>query len=192
MTHEQGLLELVPSLFSRNKVGSYILLLVGGIFLVFAGLHWRFMPPSESWHVPLGIVGGIAIGAYLIILMEERASRRFGVWLLQNQTEVEAGNGNYWGDPITANTVLVRFRACVSPLVVTVQFASRPLRPKSVGAFCYLSVLTILTLVTGWWGFPWGPVRTIQALGSNLSGGCTQTVGDILSELRVDAKLAGV
>ena len=30
---------------------------------------------------------------------------------------------------------------------------------------------TILTFLLGWWGIPWGPIYTIQALSKNLSGG---------------------
>lgn len=30
---------------------------------------------------------------------------------------------------------------------------------------------TLLTLVMGWWGFPWGPIHSIGSLFSNLSGG---------------------
>ena len=30
---------------------------------------------------------------------------------------------------------------------------------------------TFLTLFLGWWGFPWGPVRSIQALIANFKGG---------------------
>lgn len=30
---------------------------------------------------------------------------------------------------------------------------------------------TLLTLILGWWGFPWGPIYTIGSLFSNLSGG---------------------
>lgn len=30
---------------------------------------------------------------------------------------------------------------------------------------------TILTLVAGWWGIPWGPIYTIGSLAKNLSGG---------------------
>jgi hypothetical protein len=187
---EQGLLDLIPSLFFRNKVGSYILLLVGAVFLAFAGLHWWLKPPTESRHVPLGIIGAAAIGAYLFILLEERASRRFGVWLLEHQAEVESSQGCFRGHPITADTVLIRFSACVSLLAVTVYFASRPLRPRSLRTWIYLPVLSVFTLIAGWWGFPLGPVRTVQALGINLSGGCAQTAGDILSELRAEARLA--
>lgn len=37
---------------------------------------------------------------------------------------------------------------------------------------------TLLTLVAGWWGIPWGPIFTIQSLVTNLKGG-----KDITAEL---------
>jgi hypothetical protein len=30
---------------------------------------------------------------------------------------------------------------------------------------------TLLTLLLGWWGFPWGPIYSIMSLASNLGGG---------------------
>lgn len=30
---------------------------------------------------------------------------------------------------------------------------------------------TLLSLVAGWWGIPWGPIYTIGTLATNLSGG---------------------
>lgn len=30
---------------------------------------------------------------------------------------------------------------------------------------------TCLTLLTGWWGIPWGPIYSIQSLYTNFSGG---------------------
>ena len=30
---------------------------------------------------------------------------------------------------------------------------------------------TVLTLLVGWWGIPWGPIYTIQAVSRNLKGG---------------------
>ena len=47
---------------------------------------------------------------------------------------------------------------------------------KSIG-------FTILTLVLGWWGFPWGPIYTIAALVTNLGGGKDVTA-DVLNSMR--------
>jgi hypothetical protein len=30
---------------------------------------------------------------------------------------------------------------------------------------------TLLTVVLGWWGIPWGPIRSVQSLVTNLQGG---------------------
>ena len=30
---------------------------------------------------------------------------------------------------------------------------------------------SLITLLLGWWGIPWGPIRTVQALYINLRGG---------------------
>jgi hypothetical protein len=34
---------------------------------------------------------------------------------------------------------------------------------------------TLLTLVVGWWGIPWGPIFTVQTLWKNLHGGTDRT-----------------
>lgn len=41
---------------------------------------------------------------------------------------------------------------------------------------------TLLTLVMGWWGFPWGPIYTIGSLYHNLSGGKDVT-NELLSQM---------
>ena len=33
---------------------------------------------------------------------------------------------------------------------------------------------TLFNLLFGWWGLPWGPVRTLQAVAVNLAGGLTE------------------
>src|SRR5262249_860724 len=42
---------------------------------------------------------------------------------------------------------------------------------------------SLLTLVAGWWGIPWGPIYTIGSLITNLSGGKDVT-SEIVSALR--------
>jgi hypothetical protein len=41
---------------------------------------------------------------------------------------------------------------------------------------------TILSLVAGWWGFPWGPIYTIGSLVTNLQGG-TDVTGDVMRQI---------
>ena len=43
---------------------------------------------------------------------------------------------------------------------------------------------TLLTLCAGWWGFPWGPIRTVQSIWINLQGG-TNVTAEIAAALQV-------
>ncbi len=40
---------------------------------------------------------------------------------------------------------------------------------------------TLLTLVVGWWGIPWGPIYSITSLGTNLRGGKDVTASVVAS-----------
>lgn len=42
---------------------------------------------------------------------------------------------------------------------------------------------TLLTLVAGWWGIPWGPIYTIQSLTVNFKGGKDVTA-DLSASMR--------
>ncbi|HTF16609.1 MAG TPA: hypothetical protein VK658_00980 [Chryseolinea sp.] len=50
---------------------------------------------------------------------------------------------------------------------------------------------TLVSLMFGWWGFPWGPIRTVSSIACNLSGGkdITQEVMGLMDTL-VDGKTA--
>ncbi len=48
---------------------------------------------------------------------------------------------------------------------------------------------SLITLLLGWWGFPWGPAFTIGAIRDNLRGGrdvTAKTIGAILDAARRD------
>lgn len=78
----------------------------------------------------------------------------------------------------------VVYQYCVSILVLTflrnseIHFIphNRSSANKGVG-------YTLLSLLAGWWGLPWGPIYTLTALTTNLSGGKDVTAA-VVSELR--------
>lgn len=47
---------------------------------------------------------------------------------------------------------------------------------------------TFLTLFLGWWGIPWGPIYSLQCLGTNLSGGYDHTQA-IMASFREEPQL---
>ena len=66
----------------------------------------------------------------------------------------------------------VIFQYCFSIIVMTFKRGSDIYFIKSdESTFKYSIGLTLLTLVFGWWGIPWGPIYTIGSIYSNLSGG---------------------
>ena len=66
----------------------------------------------------------------------------------------------------------VLFSYCISILVMTFRRSS-PVYFVRAGENAVVKGLpwTLLTLVVGWWGFPWGLIWTPMALFSNLRGG---------------------
>jgi len=78
----------------------------------------------------------------------------------------------------------VMFQYCISVLVITFKRASDIyyIRPGQ-SAFTKGLPFTLLSLVAGWWGIPWGPIYTIQALVVN-SGGGKDVTSEILASVR--------
>ena len=66
----------------------------------------------------------------------------------------------------------VVFEYCISLLIVTFKRSSGIyfFRPGE-GTLSKSISFTLLSFFLGWWGFPWGPIYTVAALHTNLSGG---------------------
>jgi len=79
----------------------------------------------------------------------------------------------------------VRYRYCFSAMVVTVMqgtdiYFVRAGENRIVKGLPW----TLLTLVVGWWGIPWGPIRTVHSLWINFSGGDDLTA-DVVSAMNL-------
>jgi hypothetical protein len=66
----------------------------------------------------------------------------------------------------------VIYRYAVSALVVTYYGHSEPI-PVAINRTDWGKALlySLLSLLFGWWGLPWGPIRTLQSIFINLTGG---------------------
>ena len=66
----------------------------------------------------------------------------------------------------------VVYKYCISAAVMTVVDSTDIYFVRAKESRIKKGVLwTMLTLVAGWWGFPWGPIRTVQSVWINLHGG---------------------
>jgi len=81
---------------------------------------------------------------------------------------------------VTPETEVRAYSACVSCLIVTFRFASPPILPgtSTRPALTY----TLLSLLLGWWGIPWGPIYTVASLVRNVRGGYKLRIGELLPE----------
>ena len=79
----------------------------------------------------------------------------------------------------------VLYQYCVSLVVITFRRSSRIyfIRPgeSAVGKGV---PFTLISLLAGWWGIPWGPIYTIQSLWVNCQGGRDVTT-EVMAVLNV-------
>ncbi len=69
-------------------------------------------------------------------------------------------------------TRYVTFSYCISLVVITFKRDSDVIAIQpGESAFVKGLPYTLLTLALGWWGFPFGPIFSIWALYTNLTGG---------------------
>jgi hypothetical protein len=71
---------------------------------------------------------------------------------------------------------LVFYEYCISLVIITLRRPSRVqlLRKGQRGLLRGLPY-TLLSLLLGWWGVPWGPIYTPLVVLTNLGGGCDVT-----------------
>ena len=78
----------------------------------------------------------------------------------------------------------VMYQYCISLLVITFKRGSNVyfIRDEE-NALVKGLPFTLLSLVLGWWGIPWGPIYTVQSLWVNFKGGRDVTA-EVLSSMR--------
>jgi hypothetical protein len=79
--------------------------------------------------------------------------------------------------------VLAQYQVTLSFLIVTYKIPTRLYVVGHDATWLVGAACTLLTLVFGWWGIPWGPLYTLQAVTQNLRGGLRQTVAERLEGL---------
>jgi hypothetical protein len=115
----------------------------------------------------------------------EKNSKAFLAWLQKNAQDVMNNGARYDGVLITPNTEMRQYIFTVSVLVMTFKNPSR-FYVSGIDSFPLANAgHSLTTLLLGWWGFPWGPIYSVQALYKNLGGGVQYTVGQLLTDNQV-------
>ncbi|MAG55280.1 MAG: hypothetical protein CMJ83_03230 [Planctomycetes bacterium] len=153
-----------------------VLFFAGAIYNLFTGDY------------PNAAVGG-SVGLALILIdgglqaLGDLNRGGFAQWLSENRHAVQNGGATYRGVEIHPHTIVRSFDVAVSVLLVSWRAHSRPYVPGAEFVWLRGTILTMLSLALGWWAFPWGPVHTIQAVGTNLGGGRRLLVAEVLRSL---------
>lgn len=128
-------------------------------------------------------LGGAALFFFLFVRTGrvKRELSEFETWLQANRDRILAGGASYHGARITGETEVTRFLLAASVVILSFKIPSRYyVAGRDNVGFTRLSY-TAASLLFGWWGIPWGPIYTVQALAKNLSGGERTTVRRYLS-----------
>src|SRR5690242_19854063 len=73
---------------------------------------------------------------------------------------------------IASGAKFVVYQYCISVLVMTFRRPSGIYFVRAEESRVMKGLgFTLLSLLLGWWGIPWGPIFTIQALWTNFNGG---------------------
>lgn len=75
-------------------------------------------------------------------------------------------------DELQRGAKFVLFRYCISIVLLTFRRSSNIYFIRSGESSLAKSLpFTLLSLVMGWWGIPWGPIYTISSVVTNFQGG---------------------
>lgn len=114
-------------------------------------------------------------------MAEEKVEEPFLTWVLMNQQAIKDGSAVYEGERVTLSSEGVRFETCVSVLIMTMRKKSPMLLAGSSQAKQCQVASTLLSLLVGWWGVPFGIIFTPFVVANNLWGGDKTTVTEILA-----------
>lgn len=131
------------------------------------------------WAEVTVVIGAVAIFIY----KEEKKSTDFLKWLVNNALQIKNGAAQYNGKLIKQTTETTQFQACFSFLVLSTKSPSRFFIRGHDNTILMGTIYTIITLIFGWWGIPWGPIYTLETLYRNATGGHKQVVGDMLLKI---------
>ena len=159
-----------------NWVGALALL---GLYFAWTSYSEGDIGQAVFWLEISVVIAIIAI----FIHKEEKKANEFLMWLVNNAASVRNGTARYDGKPVTPTTEVTQFMACFSFLVLTTKSPSRFFVKGHNNLIAIGLAFTLVSLVFGWWGLPWGPIYTLETLYRNVTGGHKQNIGEMIDKI---------
>ena len=134
----------------------------------------------------------IAAGPIISVFFNKRQeenNRRLIEFIIQNYGDLASGcTLDYNGTPISANSRLTRFRYCYSFIIMTSSRSSGLYLTDGLysdEARHAKMICQLITVLSGWWGVPWGIINSIRFLFQNgiKNGTNDESVGNLMTRL---------
>jgi len=141
-----------------------------------------------------GIAIALALnGLFMFSRYQEKQTANFMAWLHANKEQLKNDSRlilTWNGIPLKYDSYVTQYHLCVSFVIITFREPTNIMLEESSNRFLVNIVACILTFIFGWWGIPWGPIYTVQALLRNFRGGTQQHIADLITELEDAEKKA--
>lgn len=129
------------------------------------------------------VIFALAIASYVMFIVitqqGKKSDEEFVRFLVSHYNELLSGSSvDFMGVMYDRNTVLKRYRMTISYLVMTSSRVTGFMPKDNAGSYPVLVFL--INLFGGWWGIPWGPIRTIQSFAENAGNENVTTVSELL------------
>lgn len=139
---------------------------------------------SIAWAAASALIAG----TFVFYLVERHRSAAFLRWLHEHRDALRTERLEYSGCSISRSTEVTQYRVCVSMILFTLEFRTAFSVPAQKGHRRDAVFATLMTLLLGWWGIPFGPIYTIAATIQNVRGGDKRLVQALLNELAADVE----
>lgn len=160
------------------------LLLVAGLFVCGVGFNVYYGTYDVAGQC--GVIAILLFGLYLFWRRQERQNEEFLTCLLQNKEEMKRDRTKpiFWNDvSLTYDSQVVQYQSCMSFIVITYENPTAYIPESSPQRIGINLLATVITLLIGWWGFPWGPVYSVRSLYRNARGGVKTPVSELIAAL---------
>lgn len=132
-------------------------------------------------------IGGLLIGLlietiYFIRIREKKKNELFIDWIKENRDTIVRGYAYYNEKEMDINMEIVQFETCMSFLFISSRMSSRFYIKGYHNTKLIGSIYSLIAIIFGWWGLPWGPIYTIKSIVKNTKGGNRLKLYDLLTE----------
>lgn len=152
--------------------------------LFFSVIPYSLSHQNDANAIVQAIAGSVLL-LYTIVLKTDLTRKKdFENWLAEQRKygEFALVGSEYNGAFIDGNTEFVQFEVCLSFAFLSYSRKTHYYIKGHHPVFLYNILFTAFSLLFGWWSIPWGPFRTIKAIGFNLRAR-TKRLEDVMREL---------